>query len=192
MASRIYGRGRGCAFTPDSFLDLGNRKSIDAALHRLTKSGTIRRLARGLYHYPEKNPTLGEIPPSLEAIAKALAGRENVRLQPSGAYAANLLGLSEQVPMRVIYLTSGRARKVAIKKLVIELKPVSPRLMASAGTSSGLLTAAFRHMGKQHITPAHITRLRKTLPPEERKQLLRHLPTTPAWMHPHFRAIAAD
>ena len=192
MVSRIYGRGRGCAFTPDSFLDLGNRKSIDTALLRLTRAGTIRRLARGLYHYPEKDPLLGEVPPSLDALAKALAGRENVRLQPSGAYAANLLGLSEQVPARVIYLTSGRARKVAIKKLVIEMKPVSPRLMASAGTTCGLLTAAFRYLGKQHITPAHVSHLRKIIPTDERKQLLRHLATTPAWIHPHLRAIAAD
>lgn len=192
ITSRIYGRGRGSVFSPNDFLDLGSRGSVDLSLHRLTHAGTIRRIARGLYHYPESHRLLGEVAPSIEAVAKALAASEQIKLQPSGAYAANLLGLSEQVPAKVVFLTSGRARKVKLGKLVIELRPTSSRQMAAAGRTSGLVLAALRYLGKAHITPERIAHLRKTLSREDRKRLLTDLPSAPAWLHPHLRAIASE
>ena len=191
VISRIYGRGRGGVFTPNDFIDLGSRDAIDQSLHRLTKGGTIRRIARGLYHYPESHALLGEVAPSIEAVAKALAASEQVKLQPSGAYAANLLGLSEQVPAKVVFLSSGRSRKVKLGKLIIELRPTTPRKVAAAGRTSGLVLAALRYLGKDHVTPDRIARLRKTLSAEDRRQLLTYLPSAPAWLHPHLRAIAA-
>src|SRR5262249_20657962 len=91
-------RGRGSVFVPADFLDLGSREAIDVALHRLPRKGTIRRLARGVYDFPKEHPVLGPLQPSAETVARALAGRDRTRLQPAGAYAANALGLSEQVP----------------------------------------------------------------------------------------------
>jgi hypothetical protein len=192
VTSRIYGRGKGGVFTPNDFLDLGSRGAIDLSLHRLTKLGTIRRVTRGLYHYPDTHPLLGETSPSIEAVAKALASSAKVKLQPSGAYAANLLGLSEQVPAKVVFLTSGRVRKVKLGKLVIELRPAAPRKMAAAGRTSGLVLAALHYLGKEHITPGRITHLRKILSSEDRKRLLTDLPSAPAWLHFHIRAIAVE
>ena len=97
LRSRIYGSGRGSVFTPDRFLDLGGRAAIDKALSRLAAAGVLQRLGRGLYHYPKQHPQLGTLAPTVEAIANALAGKQGGRLQPAGAYAANLLGLSTQV-----------------------------------------------------------------------------------------------
>lgn len=190
--SRIYGRGRGCVFTPNEFLDLGSRSAIDLALHRLTAAGTIRRVARGLYHFPESHPLLGEVAPSVEAVAKALATRDQVKLQPSGAYAANLLGLSEQVPAKVAYLTSGPARKLKLGKLVIELRPAPPRQMATAGRASGPVIAALRYVGKAHVTPERIARLRDVLSKQDRRSLADDLAYAPVWMHSFLRAIATD
>jgi len=191
ITSRIYGYGRGKVFTPSDFLDLASRQTIDATLHRLTKTGTIRRIARGLYQYPEKHPLLGEIAPSIDAIVKALAASEQTKLMPSGAYAANLLGLSEQVPAKVVFLTNGRARKIKLGKLIIELRPTTPRKVAAAGRTSGLVLSALRYLGKDHITPERIAHLRKTLSAKDRERLLVDLPAAPVWMHPHLRAIAA-
>jgi len=91
---RIQSRKRGWVFTPDSFMDLGTRRAVDLALMPHRDSGLIRQLARGLYDYPKIDPQLGPLQPSTNDIARALAGRDATRLQPSGAYAANLLGLS--------------------------------------------------------------------------------------------------
>src|SRR4051794_38377581 len=92
---RIRGRGRGSVYVPRDFLDLGSRTAVGLSLHRLAKRGTIRRLARGVYDFPQHHPVLGALLPSAEAVAEALAGRDRTRLQPAGAYAANVLGLSE-------------------------------------------------------------------------------------------------
>ena len=191
VLSRIYGRGRGCVFTPNEFLDLGSRDSIDQSLHRLSEKGPIRRIARGLYDYPDINPILGPIAPSIEGVAQALAKSEKAKLQPSGAYAANLLGLSEQVPAKIVFLTNGRARRVKIGNLTIELRPTTPKKTATAGRTSGLVITALSYLGKDHITPGRIAHLRKTLSAADRGQLLADISHAPTWLHPHLRSIAA-
>ena len=110
----IRSKNRGFVFTKSNFLDLGSRTAVAKDLERLAGSGTIRRLARGLYDYPEKHPVLGELPANYERIAQALAGRDSLKIQPSGAYAANLLGLTDQVPTRIVFLTDGANRTVQV------------------------------------------------------------------------------
>ena len=190
LKSRIYGHGRGVVFTPNDFLDLGGRDAVDKALSRLTARGVIRRLARGLYEYPREHPELGTLSPDLEKVAKALAGKHRIRLQPAGAYAANLLGLSEQVPAKIVFLTDGPSRTVKIGRQEIHLRRTTPRNMAAAGRLSGLLMQAFRSLGRQHITRQRLARLKRTLPAKERKQLIKDLPLAPTWMHPFFRELA--
>jgi Family of unknown function (DUF6088) len=191
IKSRIYGRGRGSVFTPNDFLDLGGRDAVDKALSRLAANGPIRRLARGLYEYPRQHPELGTLSPDIQQVAKALAGKDRIRLQPAGAYATNLLGLSEQVPAKALFLTDGPSRTVKIGRQEIELRRTTPRTMA-AGRLSGLLMQAFRHLGREHITAKRMAHLKRTLPADERKQLIKDLPLAPTWMHPLFRELAEN
>jgi hypothetical protein len=190
LKSRIYGHGRGSVFTPNDFLDLGGRDAVDKALSRLATRGEVRRLARGLYEYPREHPELGTLSPDIEKVAKALAGKDRLRLQPAGAYATNLLGLSEQVPAKAVFLTDGPSRTVKIGRQEIQLRRTTPRNIAAAGRLSGLLMQAFRHLGRQHITEQRMAHLKRTLPAKERNQLLKDLPLAPAWMHPLFRELA--
>jgi hypothetical protein len=143
-----------------------------------------------VYDLPEQHPVLGLLSPSADAIAAALAGRDHARLQPAGAYAANALGLSEQVPAKAVFLTDGASRTVKIGPMTIQLRRTTPRNMAVAGRLSGLLIQAFRELGKEHVTKSRIERLKRTLPAEERRQLLKDIKSAPAWMHPIFRALA--
>ena len=103
MHSRIQGNGRGWCFTPNAFLDLAGKDAIWVTLSRLVQKGIIRRLARGLYDYPRQHSKLGLLAPDPDTVAMALASRDAIRLQASAAYAANLLGLSEQVPAKVVF-----------------------------------------------------------------------------------------
>ena len=190
LKSRIYGHGRGSVFTPNDFLDLGGRDAVDKALSRLATRGEVRRLARGLYEYPREHPELGTLSPDIEKVAKALSGKDRLRLQPAGAYATNLLGLSEQVPAKAVFLTDGPSRTVKIGRQEIQLRHTTPRNMAAAGRLSGLLMQAFRHLGQEHITAQRMAHLKRTLPAKERKQLMKDLPLAPTWMHPLFRQLA--
>src|SRR5438093_807301 len=191
ILSRIHGMGRGTVLVPSDFLDLGSRRAVDLALHRLVKKGILRRLARGLYDYPKTHPTMGVLSPSPDAVAKAIAGKDRIRLQPFGAYAANLLRLSEQVPARIVFLTDGPSRKVKVARQTIELRRTTPRNMAAAGKTSGLLIQGLRYLGRAPVPSDRVHDLRKVLSPRDRQQLLKDLPLAPAWMHPHLRFIAA-
>lgn len=190
ILSRIYGRGKGSVVTPGDFLNLGSRQAVDLALHRLVKKGTLRRLARGLYDYPRVDADLGSLSPTTDAIVKALKGRDNILLQPSGGYAANLLGLSEQVPMKIVFLTDGPARRVQLGKQVIMLKHTTPRVMATAGRVSGLVIQALRHIGQRHVDDSTVAHLRKRLSSDDRKQLFRDIRYVPAWIAAILRRVA--
>jgi hypothetical protein len=192
ILTRIYGRGRGSVLVPGDFLDLGSREAVDLALHRLARKGTIRRLARGVYDFPKEHPVLGLLSPSADTVAKALAGRDRTRLQPAGAYAANALGLSEQVPAKVVFLTDGPSRTVTIGPTTIQLRRTTPKNMAAAGRLSGLLIQALRELGQEHVTPARREHLKRTLPADKRKELVKDLALAPAWMHPIFRELAEE
>ena len=187
---RIKSRKRGWVFTPDSFADLGTRRAIDLALMRHRKSGIVRKLARGLYDYPKTDPELGPLQPSTDDIASALAGRDATRLQPSGAYAANLLGLSAQVPMRVVYLTDGRTRTVQVGKRRIFLKHTTPRNMATAGKVSGLVIQALRHIGRKNVDSEVTKRLDRRLDDAARNQLMKDIRYAPAWIAEIVRTLA--
>ena len=192
IISRFYGRGRGHVGTQKDFADLGSRTLIDNSLSRLVKNGKLKRIARGLYEYPRTHPILGELSPDLNKVARAMAGREGIRLQETGAYAANLLHLSEQVPMRVVFLTDGATRKATIGNQTIELRKASPKRMKLHDRISGLVFEALREIGKEHITDQHIQTLRKNLTSNQKGKVLHDLREAPAWMQTHIRKITED
>jgi len=188
----IYHRGQGAVFVPADFLDLGSRQSVDIALHRLVRKGTIRRLARGIYDFPGEHPKLGKLQPSPEKIAEALVDRDCTRIQPTGAYAANILGLSEQVPAKIVFLTDGPSRTVKIGAITIQLRRTTPKNMAMAGRLSGLLVQALRELGKENITAKRLEHLMRILPINQRRELLKDIRLAPEWMHSIFRKLAEE
>ena len=192
IVAAIVRRGRGTVFVPAEFLELGSRETVDIVLHRLARKGTIRRLARGVYDFPKEHPALGPLSPSADAVANALAGRDRTRLQPAGAYAANALGLTEQVPAKAVFLTDGPSRTVKIGPTTIQLRRTTAKNMETAGRLSGLLIQALRELGKEHVSEARRQHLKRTLPANERRELLKDIRLAPAWMHPIFRELAEE
>jgi len=185
VRSRIYGHGRGWVFTPRYFQGLGQSAAIDSSLRRLRAGGVIRQLARGLYEYPLQDPQLGLVSPSADAIARALAVRDAIRLQPAGAYAANILGLSGQVPSRIAFLTDGPSRKVKIGRREIRLQHTTPRNMATAGRASGTLIQALRHLGQNQVDADALAALRRHLAAisgADRASIRKDLAHAPAWI----------
>ena len=190
ILNRISRAKKGTIFTASDFLDIGSRQAIDVALHRLTRRKALRRVTRGLYERPQKHAELGTLSPNIANVARALAGKGQLRLLPSGAYATNLLGLSEQVPAKAVFLTDGPSRTLKIGRQEIHLRHTTPRNLAAAERLTGLLVQAFRHLGREHITAKRIAHLKRTLPANERRRLLKDLPLAPSWMHSLFRDLA--
>jgi len=190
VMAALRGHGTGWVFTSRHFSAIGTPHAVLMSLIRLRKKRIIRRLARGLYDYPKQHPKLGTLAPTPEAIAQALADRDSTRIQPSGAFAANRLGLSEQVPMRVVFLTDGSSKKIRVGRQEIVLKHTTPRNMATAGTTSGVVIQALRHLGQKHVDGKVVARLRRRLNHKDRKQLLQNLSFAPAWIAAWMRSIA--
>lgn len=192
IARRVRRAKPGTVFTPALFAGVGSRAAIDKALQRLVARGDLRRLSRGLYDKPRQDPLLGTLWPSVDAVIAALTGKDKLRLQPTGAYAANLLGLSDQVPARVEFLTDGTSRTVKAGPMQIVLKRTTPRQMAAAGRTSGLVIQALRSLGADHLTPQRLNKLRRSIPVAQRRALIDDLTLAPGWLQPTLRALAAD
>ena len=189
VRSRIYGNGKGWVFTPKHFQGLGSSDAIDSALRRLKAAGIIRQLARGVYDYPVQDPALGTVAPSADAIARALVVRDAIRLQPSGAYAANVLGLSGQVPSRIVFLTDGPARKVKIGKREILLQHTTPRNMATAGRKGGTIIQALRYLGQDQVDDRVLANLRNYIAHADRPAIRKDLLHAPAWIADLLRPL---
>lgn len=182
VKDRIIDHGRGWCFTPMHFSDLGNDPSIRKALSLLQKQNFIRRLAQGIYDYPIMHDVLGIIPPDLNEVAKAIAEKNGVQIQPAGAHAANLVGLSNQVPGWVIFLTEGPSRTVKIGNQKIVFKKTTKKIMSSAGTKEGLLIQAMKNLGKDHIDHIARARIAEFLKNSNEKEIRENMKFAPAWM----------
>jgi hypothetical protein len=189
VLKRISRKPAGWVFTPADFLDLGSRNGVDLALSRAARAGTIRKLGRGLYDSPRRDPKIGLLSPSIEQVARAMSGRERAALQVSGAHAANVLGLSTQVPVRTVFLTLGRSRKVNIGRQQIILKHTTPKQMTTAGRTSGTVIQALRWLGRRHVDDRVVATLRRTLSPADKQQLRRDLRHAPSWIADVLRTV---
>lgn len=183
---------RGSVVTPADFLDLGNRETVQRALSRNAQRGAIRQVARGVYELPVVDAQWGAVPTDVDAVARALARRDGLRIQPSGAHAANLLGISTQVPVRAVYLTDGPSRSVKVGNRKLVFKHVQAKDMVTSKRISGTVIHALRWNGKRGIDERTVAGLRRTLSASDRRQLLRDLRFAPGWIAEAMRQIAVE
>jgi hypothetical protein len=183
----------GTVFTSKDFLDLGNRAAVDQALSRLVQGGQVMRVGRGLYHVPRVNPRLGiTVPPDTDAVADALARQTGSRLLPSGAAAANRLGLSTQVPAKAVYLTDGRSRHWRSGRMDIQFKHVAPNHFKVRHPASTLVFQALRYLGKDNVGDRTLRVLRSTLTRGQRRALRDDARHAPNWVAKAVMGIDRD
>lgn len=173
--------------SPKEFLHLGSRAAIDQALSRLTKEGKLLRVARGTYVTPVSS-RFGVRAPAPEKVVEALAAQNGELIAAHGASAANTLCLTQQAPVRQVYLTSGPGRKLKFGSAEVLLKHV-PRWMLALGTDpAGAAVRALAWRGPTHADTS-LAKLRQTLPLGEWQTLAASRVALPLWMS---RAIGAE
>jgi hypothetical protein len=179
----------GTVFTPKEFIGIASRGMVDMTLKSLADAGTIRRIARGLYDRPQFSEFLGEkLGPSVDTIITAYARRFRWHIVPSGANAANTLGLSTQVPAQLRFITDGPDKIVAVDSRTIEFTHAQPKDLAGGDSLSAMVIQALRHLGKSNVGAEQVQILRRKLSPEERERLLVAAKFASAWIY----AIAKD
>jgi len=193
IISRIYGRGRGWAFTKTDFVAEFGEDNIHKSLSSLAKSGRIRRVIRGVYDYPRYSGLLKqELAPDLDEVAQALARKFNWRIFPSGDAALNLLGLSTQVPAKWVYLSNGPDREYKIGKHTLSFKKSALKDLGFSERESGLIVQALKALGKENIDKKVITALRKRLDGKNCARILKDTRTVTGWVYKIIKQICQE
>jgi len=172
----------GSLFYPADFENYGSTEAINVALHRLTKRKIIKRLAFGIYAKPSISNLVGEVYPTTEEIVKTIARRDNAKLLPTGAYAQNVLGLSTQIPMKLVYLTDGPARTLKLGKSTVVFRKASPKKMAMKGEISKLVVMALTDIGKDKLTSEEEVRILNMLVKEKPELIKADIRLAPRWI----------
>jgi hypothetical protein len=170
----------GVPLSAKELLHVGSRAAVDQALSRLAKRGELMRVGRGLYVRPVET-RFGARPPSVEHVVQGIANTTGETIASSGAAAANALGLTTQVPVRSIYLTSGQNRRLKLGNLTVELKHAPQWQLTMAGRPSGEAIRALAWLGEEHAGEA-IPRLQKRLPAGAIEELASVRPRLPTWL----------
>ncbi len=182
IIAKIKKAGRGTLFFADDFIAFGNSGAVNKALERLVAKDEIKRVARGIYTRPKISSLIGEVLPTAENIAKAIAKRDKARIVPTGSYALNAIGLSTQVPMNVVYLTDGAARKIKLNKRTVTFKKTTPKNLATIGEISTLVIQALKEIGKDKVQEWEENEIIELLKKEEKTRLQHDLRMAPEWI----------
>lgn len=199
VLARMEERGRGGVFTPKDFCDLGGRSAVAVALHRLVKKEVVRNIGNGFYHYPVVDPVHGEHTFATEEVMKAIERRDGVRIRETHAYAANITGISTQVPMRIAYQTDGRSRTIRMKPSTpggrdyeIVLRRTSARYMRARTEVGYLVIQGMRDWGRKDFGKEEYAELLRRLPPGGKEALKQDLAVAPAWIADVMRRLIAE
>ncbi len=183
IAEALKSRPKGSVLFVDDFLGYGNPESVKKALLRLKEKEILVRLAHGIYLYPKIDKELGILFPSTEDIAKAIARRDKARIVLTGVQALNKLGLSTQVPMKVVYLTDGAARSIKVGKRTITFKKTSPKNLLAQGEISSLIIQALKTIGQSKVGAETIIKINNLLTKEKPENIINDAKLAPAWIN---------
>lgn len=165
------------------FTELGNYEAVRKSLQRLTKDDSIKRIAKGIYFLPKKHKLLGIIYPHAEQIAKAIAKRDKARIIATGSTALNLLGLSTQIPMKVVFLTDGSARNIKVGNQTIQFKKTNPKNLSIEHRLSNLIIQALKEIGEKNVQQEQIDKIQTIIDQsDERELIFQNLKNAPVWI----------
>jgi hypothetical protein len=180
ILAHAAGLPEGTPVSAKGLLHLGNRAAVDQALSRLTKRGQLIRAGRGVYLCPVTS-RFGTRAPSVERAVEALATQKGEIIVSNGAAAANALGLTTQVPVRSVYLTSGRSRTLHLGRQVVELRHAPRWQLALANRPAGEAVRALAWLGPDKVDAA-LTTLKRKMPPGVFRELVAVAPQLPTWL----------
>lgn len=177
----------GAILQPKGLLHLGTRAAVDQALSRLARSGELLRLGRGVYARPVTT-AFGTRSPGVEQVVQAIAESHGETVVPTGAAEANALGLTTQVPVRQVFLTSGRTRRLTLGAQTVELRHAPTWLLYAPNRPAGRAIRALHALGAREATQ-HAAEAYAKLTPEARAEVLQVRASLPTWLAMSVSAV---
>lgn len=182
ILSLVKSKPRGSLLFPKDYKKIASSEAIRQALKRLAEKNEIKRIAQGIYVCPKHDDLIGEVLPSAEEVALAIAKRDRIRIIPTGSFALNALGLSTQVPMKLVYLTDGSPREIRIANRSIKFKRTTPKTLSIKGVTCALVVQALRQLGKDMLTEQETSKIVAILKTEKKEVLQHDIELAPDWM----------
>ena len=170
----------GALISAKEFLHLGSRAAVDQALRRLKERNELMSIDRGVYVRPVKT-RFGTRAPAAEKVVERFAATRAETVVAHGAAAANSLGLTTQVPTKLVYLTSGRNRKLKLGAQVIEMRHAPQWMRLPSHRAAGEAVRALEWIGERRA-PEALTVLKQKLSPSTVDELVAFRPVLPTWM----------
>ena len=179
----------GAPLCPSALLHLGTRAAVDQALSRLARSGRLVRIYQGVYVRPIET-RFGKCPPGMDKVIPALSELWGEVIVPCGGGAANVLGLTTQVPMRLVYLTSGPSRKLWHARQPVVLRHAPRWQLVAPNRTAGNIVRALDWLGPLEVNEA-LDRLVPRISAEDLEELASVRAVLPAWLaEPISRLVA--
>jgi len=188
----ITTKRKGTLFIPDDFLNYGSSEAIRKALGRLEDKKIIIRVSQGIYVQPKISKLIGPLTPSAEEVAEAIAKRDKIRTIPTGSYALNALGLSSQVPMKIVLLTDGSPREIKVGKRSIKFKRTTPKNLMAKGKISRLVIQALKEIGIGKIRIEEEHKILELLKKENVIDLKHDIALAPVWIQKLMKKALTD
>ncbi len=182
IENKIKSMKRGSILFPSYFESMGSVEAVKKSLLRLKAKKFLIRLAHGIYLYPKKDKLLGVLYPSIEKIANAIADRDKARIIPTGIKALNQLGLSNQIPMNIVFLTDGAARSIVVGKRTIKFKRTTPKNLSIKGKITSLIIQALKEIGKNNVNKEQLEKIKNHLKLEKEDIIIHDAKLAPAWI----------
>lgn len=168
-------------FFISDYANLGAAETIRKILHEATITGILEKAGHGIYIKP-KVSRFGKVPIPLEKIAREIADRDKCKILPTGHTAANIIGLSTQVPMNLSYITTGSTRTIKIGEKKISFRHASPKNFAAKGRAMPLLIQGIREIGEENISGSEYKAIRRFIDKQQDPYLHEDLLLAPAWI----------
>lgn len=183
MRNDIMKAGEGKVYILSDFTVYGDYETVKKSMQRLCTEGIIRRILNGIYERPKYSHILKRyVMASPDDVAKAIARGKCWTIIPAGEKALNMLGLSTQIPAKVIYMTDGPNRKYTYLNQEIQFKHVQLRNIAGLSTKTALVVEALKNLGEKNVTDAVVQKLSVNFTKDEKEKLLRETKHTTLWI----------
>ena len=164
----------GTIFVSSDFADIADTETIRRNLNRLTQTGTLRRILKGVYEKPKYSKLLDEyVAADPDAVAKALARSYHWTIAPCGNTALNLLGLSTQVTAVWSYISDGPYKTYEWNSTKLEFKHRTNKEITGLSYMTSLVIQALKTLGKSNVTPEIIQVLSEKLTADDKKACLK-------------------
>jgi hypothetical protein len=194
IKKRVDNAEPGSVFIPSDFFDISEAVKVNMCLNRLTESGELNRIMRGVFAKPRYSELLNtNVPPKSDDIARAIARNYGWTVVPCGDAALNMLGLSTQIPAVWLYVSDGPYKTYEADGVKLKFKHTdSKNEIITVSYQTALIIQAIKALGKNNIMDKDIHKLSIILNDNEKQRLLMESQRATAWVYDYIKRVCME